>query len=444
MATIPGIRFDITGASGSQGLLTPKSGWRCYVLPRGGFVSQDSTGTLLTFDSAAIAGRFAALNWIQAGLSAANIRQVSAVGGNSLSVSGAALTVSENDRIFLIGSTEPTISGGSVTYSTPATTVRQRDDDASDLYVNSMITTNADGLVQFFSTPAVYDCVIQDGNRALQGSLIDVSVGLAEGISTSQASTFGATVTINAALGVTGFFTGDTVTVNRALGVTGWATFGATVTMNANAGVTGTFAVGATSTFSGTMTVTGRVAFGNSVSIDGALGITGALTLGASGVLGGLSVTTGIFGVSNQPRVLLTNNGNQSTTGDGTLLRLVWDTEDFDVGSLHSGSSSAINITDPGLYLFIGQVQWATIVGATGTTAVYSTTIRKNNSGTIGVVRGIAGATNYVLSQSVSLIERSAAGDYYDLTAAQTSGTTQDVTCTPNRTNSQFSGVKLF
>ena len=270
MAAIPGIRFDITGASGSQGLLTPKSGWRCYVLPRGGYASQDSTGTLLTFDSAAIAGRFAALDWIQAGLSAANIRQVAAVGGNSLSVSGAALTVAENDRIFIIGSTEPTISGGSVTYSTPATTVRQRDDDGSDLYANSMITTNADGLVQFFSTPAVYDCVIQDGNRALQGSLIDVPVGVAEGVSTSQATVFGATVTINAALGITGWATfGQTVTMNAALGVTGWATFGATVTMNANAGVTGTFAVGATSTF------TGKAAFGNSVSIDGALGVTG-------------------------------------------------------------------------------------------------------------------------------------------------------------------------
>ena len=434
MAAIPGIRFDITGASGSQGLLTPKSGWRCYVLPRGGYASQDSTGTLLTFDSAAIAGRFAALDWIQAGLSAANIRQVAAVGGNSLSVSGAALTVAENDRIFIIGSTEPTISGGSVTYSTPATTVRQRDDDGSDLYTNSMITTNADGLVQFFSTPAVYDCVIQDGNRALQGSLIDVPVGVAEGLSTSQASVFGATVTINAALGITGWATfGQTVTMNAALGVTGWATFGATVTMNANAGITGTLAVG------------GRASFGNSASIDGALGITGTLTLGANGVIGGLSVTTGIFGVSNQPRAWLVNSANQSVSS-GSTLRLTWNTEHFDVGGLHSGSSSTVVVVDPGFYLLIGQVEWAALVGATGSNTPYTISIRKNNSGTYEVAESViyVGATNVVPKQSVSGMDLAIAGDYYDLSVTQVSGTTQEVNCTAGRLNTQFQAIKLF
>ena len=295
MAAIPGIRFDITGASGSQGLLTPKSGWRCYVFPRGGFASQNSTGTLLTFDSAAIAGRFAALDWIQAGLSAANIRQVSAVAGNSLSVSGAALTISENDRIFIIGSTEPTISGGSVTYSTPSTTVRQRDDDGSDLYANSMITTNADGLVQFFSLPAVYDCVIQDGNRALQGSLIDVPVGVAEGVSTSQASVFGATVTINAAFGITGWATfGQTVTMNAALGVTGWATFGATVTMNAAVGVTGWATFGSTVTMNANAGVTGTFT-GRTVTVNAALGVTGWATFGSTITIGGVLGITGVI-----------------------------------------------------------------------------------------------------------------------------------------------------
>src|SRR5437773_7305368 len=101
MASIPGARFDVTGASGSQGLLTRKSGWLAYVLPRGGAASQASAGMLITFDSTAVASRFAALNWVQAGLSVANIRQVAAVGGNSISVSGAALTVAKGDRIYL-------------------------------------------------------------------------------------------------------------------------------------------------------------------------------------------------------------------------------------------------------------------------------------------------------------------------------------------------------
>ncbi|HAM41107.1 MAG TPA: hypothetical protein DCP69_07150, partial [Candidatus Omnitrophica bacterium] len=107
MASIPGFRFDITGASGSQNLLSPKAGWRCFILPRGGYASADSTGTLVTFDTASVASRFAVNNWIQAGLLTSNIRQVGSVGGNSINVSGAALTISENQRIFLIGSTEP-------------------------------------------------------------------------------------------------------------------------------------------------------------------------------------------------------------------------------------------------------------------------------------------------------------------------------------------------
>src|SRR3990167_2713259 len=126
MASIPGFRFDITGASGSQNLLSPKASWRCFVLPRGAYASQDSTGTLITFDSASVASRFAVNDWIQAGLLTANIRQVGSVGGNSLNVSGAALTVSENQRILLIGSTEPTVTGGSATYTTPNTIVRDR------------------------------------------------------------------------------------------------------------------------------------------------------------------------------------------------------------------------------------------------------------------------------------------------------------------------------
>lgn len=200
MASIPGARFDITGASGSQGLLSPKASWRAYVLPRGAHASADSTGTLITFDSASAAARFAANNWIQAGLLVANIRQVSAVGGNSISVGGAALTVAENDRIYIIGNTQPTVSGGSATYTTPNTRIRQRDDDGSDLYTNSMVTSNADGLVQFWADANFYDVIVQDSNQANQGAIIDLEVGSVEGISTSLASVFGATVTINGAL----------------------------------------------------------------------------------------------------------------------------------------------------------------------------------------------------------------------------------------------------
>jgi hypothetical protein len=176
MASLPGFRFDITGASGSQGLLSPKQSYRVYILPRGGYAAQDSTGAVVTFDSASVASRFTVNDWVQVGTATSKIRQVAGVGGNSISLN-TTVTVSENDRILLIGSTEPTVVGGSATYTTPNTIVRQRDDDAADLYTNSMITTNANGLVQGFAHTGFYDALIQDGNQANQGLIIDLEVG---------------------------------------------------------------------------------------------------------------------------------------------------------------------------------------------------------------------------------------------------------------------------
>lgn len=285
MASIPGVRFHITGASGSQGLLGPKASWRAYILPRGGYASQDSTGTLITFDSAAAASRFAVNNWLQAGLLTANIRQVSAVGGNSISVSGAALTISENDRIFLIGNTQPTVSGGSATYTTPDTIIRQRDDDAATIFTDSRVTSDSDGLIQFFSDPVLYDCIIQDGNQAAQGSIINLPAGAVEGVSTEFHSVFGATVTIHGALGVTGSATfdgvavfGSTVTMNAAMGVTGTAVFGSTATFNAAIGVTGTAVFGSTLTANAGVVVVGNASFGSDLSIDDSLTVVGGFS----------------------------------------------------------------------------------------------------------------------------------------------------------------------
>ena len=281
MASIPGTAFNLTGASGSQGLLGPKEGWFVYVLPRGAYVSQDSTGTTITFDSTDAASRFAVNNWIQAGLLTANLRKVSGVGGNSIALQGAALTVSENDRIFIIGNTQPTVSGGSATYITPNTVIRQRDDDAADLYVNSMITSNADGLVQFFSdSPALYDCIIQDGNQANQGKIIDLAVGAVEGISTGQPAIFGATTTFLAGVSMNAtLVVGQTTTLLSGLSTNGNVIIGGSLTVHGNAGFTGTVTIGRTVTLAG---VSGSVTFGNTVTFNGAAGFTGQATFGAT------------------------------------------------------------------------------------------------------------------------------------------------------------------
>jgi len=275
-------------------LLGPQSSWRAYILPRGGHASQDSTGNIITFDTASVASRFAIGNWIQVALATANLREVADVGGTQIQVSGANLTVAQNDRIFLIGNTQPTVTGGSATYTTPATRVYPRDDDTATALTNSMITSNSDGLIQGWANPNFYDVIIQDGNRANQGSIIDLAVGAVDGasfggnvliggsltvngaIGVTGRATFGSTVTMNAALGVTGTATfGSTVTANAQLGVTGWATFGSTITANAAIGVTGHAVFGATVTLNSTLGVTGTAIFGSTVTLSSAIGVTG-------------------------------------------------------------------------------------------------------------------------------------------------------------------------
>lgn len=327
MGSIPGVRFDITGASGSQGLLSPMSGWFCYVFPRGGFASQDSTGTLITFDSASVASRFAANNWIQVGTDTSKIRKVSGVGGNSISVSGSAVTVATNDRVLIIGNTQPTVVGGSATYITPQSLIYQRDDDGSTLYSNSMVTTDSNGGVQFFGGPALFDCMIQDSRQSAQGLLADLPVGAVEGISTSMVSVFGATATFNAAIGVTGWATfGATVTINAALGVTGTVVAGSTLTANANFGVTGTALFGKTVTVNGALGVTGWGTFGASVTIAGALGLTGTLAVGSTSTF---SANINLSGVTlsqmsgNTAVAQLAPDGTMYF-GDGTVAPSQW------------------------------------------------------------------------------------------------------------------------
>jgi hypothetical protein len=424
MASIPGVRFDITGASGSQGLLSPKSSWRVYVIPRGGFASAASTGALITFDSASVASRFAALDWIQAGLLTANIRQVAAVGGNSISVSGAVLTVAQNDRILIIGRTQPTVSGGSATYTVPATIIRQRDDDAATIYTNSMVTSNADGLIQFYSDPALYDAIIQDGNQSNQGYIANLAVGAVEGISTEFASVFGATVT---------FLAG--VSMNRTLVV------GQSVTLHGALGVTGGTVLG------GSVTVTGRAFFGSTVTMDGTIGVTGLATLsGGATVASGLTVSTGIFGVSNQPMTILTGNitptGQSIGTGVATLI--TWAIENYDVGGMHdivaNSNTIVIPVGAPGVYWISAQVGWNI-----GVTTMCSMSIIKGGDTTIAHISELLPAVGVSRStQTLGTIDVSAAGATYVVSVIQNSGTTQSITAASNRATSQFMAAKLF
>ncbi len=286
--SLPAAQFSLSGASGSQGLLGPRQGAPVYLFPRGAWASAASSGTLITFDSASVASRYSVNAWIQVGISPANVRKVSAVGGNSLSVSGSAITVAKNDRVFLIGSTQPTVSGGIATYITPNTVIRQRDDEGSDIISNSMVTSDSNGLIAFYATQGLYDCLIQDANRINQGFIADLTVGVAEGVSTTAPAVFGATVTINANAGITGSLilsgtlsVGQTTTLGAFVGVTGSMTVGGSVTITGAFGVTGTGTFGATLTANANFGVTGTAVFGQTVTLSGRLvGTTGQFSGG--------------------------------------------------------------------------------------------------------------------------------------------------------------------
>jgi hypothetical protein len=402
MASIPGAQFNITGASGTTGLLGPKSAWRCFVFPRGGYASQDSVGTTITFDSAAIASRFAANDWVQVGLSTANIRQVAGVGGNSIAVSGAAVTVTENDRVLLIGSTQPTVTGGSSTYTIPRSFIYQRDDDTADRYTNSMVVTDNNGLVRFYSSSMLYDCLIQDGNQTNQGYIADLNVGAAEGISTSLPAFFGSTVTFS---GWAVF--GATVTMNAALGVTGTAAFGSTVTLHSTLGVTGIATFGTTAVLTGTSgnyNHSGTVKFGNSVTVTGAAGFTGPVTFGTTVTLSGsVSAIQGTSDVSarrfNINRASLIGSTYFVLSGWGaTAAVTVFADSNDQVGSFQIGTGGTTYSPQPTIVQdvrdggFIGTGQRLGVVNGSFRTTVAGTTLGpafpisySNGTWTVGV-----------------------------------------------------------
>ena len=178
MASLNGFRSNITGASGSQGLMAPQSSWKVYILPRGAHAASASTGTKITFDSTDAASRFTASNWIQVGTSVDNIRQISSVAGTSMLVN-TAVTVAQNDRIFQFSTTQPTVAGGSATYASPGTTIYPRDDDAATSVTNSMLTTDSSGMFEFFAANGFYDALVQDANQANQLGIADLEVGVA-------------------------------------------------------------------------------------------------------------------------------------------------------------------------------------------------------------------------------------------------------------------------
>jgi hypothetical protein len=87
-----------------------------------------------------------------------------------------AVTVALNDRVLVIGNTQPTVTGGSASYQ-PHTTIYPRDDSAATPTAKSVVTTSTDGLYAIYAADGLYDLLFQDNNRANVGIIPDAQIG---------------------------------------------------------------------------------------------------------------------------------------------------------------------------------------------------------------------------------------------------------------------------
>jgi hypothetical protein len=120
-----------------------------------------------------------------------------------------------------------------------------------------------------------------------------------------------------------------------------------------------------------------------------------------------------------QPRCLVYNSTTQSLS-DSTLTTMLFDTEDFDIGGLHSTSVNTGRATCPangtGIYLVIAKI--AFVANGTGLRVAR---IRKNGSDVTTQSTQAATASGTQVVQSIGLVALTP-GDYVEVIGFQSSG----------------------
>lgn len=121
-----------------------------------------------------------------------------------------------------------------------------------------------------------------------------------------------------------------------------------------------------------------------------------------------------------QPRCVAFNNGTQSIN-DSTITIATMDSEDIDVGGLHSTSVNTSRLTIPtggdGLYLITARSQFA--ANATGARQFR---IVKNSSGSPSIINLYEGTATVDRTMQAQLMENAVAGDFYEIHVFQSSG----------------------
>ena len=137
-----------------------------------------------------------------------------------------------------------------------------------------------------------------------------------------------------------------------------------------------------------------------------------------------------------QPRASVFNSAVQTLT-TGSITTLTFDSEDFDVGAMHSTSSNTSRLTVPtggdGLYLISIAVNF--VSNNSGSRIVY---VKKNGSGAFTITKPSVGSGVVTSVESVFLMSL-VATDYVEIQGQQDSGGNLDVT-----TATRFQIVKLW
>jgi hypothetical protein len=147
---------------------------------------------------------------------------------------------------------------------------------------------------------------------------------------------------------------------------------------------------------------------------------------------------------TNTPRCKLFHNTTQSTTND-TETAVAFNSEDFDVGTMHDNATNNSRITIPanedGLYLITGIVSFAS--NATGFRTL---SLFKNGGGTAEGSKALLNALTAAATTRVQLttLLTLAAGDYIELFARQTSGGNLNIGNATRENGNQFEAVRLW
>lgn len=200
--------------------------------------------------------------------------------------------------------------------------------------------------------------------------------------------------------------------------------------------VDATYDIGLTATFrprdlnlSRNAVIAGNLAVTGTGAFTGTLSTTGAFSLGG--------VATG----AAQPRCVAYNSATQ-TIASGSNVAITFDSEETDVGAMHSTAVNTGRITIPtggdGVYLLIARVNFP--ANATGQRQVY---LFKNGAQMTGsIVPATSGSYQWLLE--VTAVRALVAGDYIEVFAYQDSTANMNVGSATRYVANEFQAVKLW